>query len=77
MLIHMDVKRLGLIPDGGGHPIYGMQQGKRNRPGSGRGYEFIRSAVSHNVPATCRISLEWRVASTIVLAGWGSSTNGH
>jgi transposase InsO family protein len=30
-LLHVDVKKLGNIPDGGGHRYVGRQQGKRNR----------------------------------------------
>src|SRR5690606_25163707 len=44
-LIHMDVKKLGRIPDGGGWRVHGMQQGKKNRGGIGHGYEFIHSAI--------------------------------
>jgi transposase InsO family protein len=44
-LVHMDVKKLGRIPDGGGHRIHGMQKGKKNRAGIGHGYAFIHSAV--------------------------------
>lgn len=44
-LIHMDVKKLGRIPDGGGHRVRSRQQGKKNRAGIGHGYAFIHSAV--------------------------------
>ncbi|MDQ1122720.1 IS481 family transposase [Microbacterium trichothecenolyticum] len=44
-LVHMDVKKLGRIPDGGGHRIHGPAQGKRNRAGKGHGYAFIHSVV--------------------------------
>ncbi|MDQ1084706.1 transposase InsO family protein [Microbacterium sp. SORGH_AS 344] len=44
-LVHMDVKKLGRIPDGGGHRIHGPQAGKKNRRGIGHGYAFIHSAV--------------------------------
>jgi hypothetical protein len=30
-LVHVDVKKLGNIPDGGGHRIMTRAQGKRNR----------------------------------------------
>jgi hypothetical protein len=29
-LVHVDVKKLGNIPDGGGHRVHGRQAGKRN-----------------------------------------------
>ena len=44
-LVHMDVKKLGRIPDGGGHRIHGPQAGKKNRRGIGHGYAFIHSVV--------------------------------
>lgn len=48
-LIHVDIKKLGRIPDGGGWRTVGRAQGKRNN-GSSRGprragYGFIHSAV--------------------------------
>ena len=42
-LIHLDVKKLGRIPDGGGHRKLGRQAGRRNR--SGVGYAFLHHAV--------------------------------
>lgn len=44
-LVHMDVKKLGRIPDGGGHRIHGPRRGKKNRAGKGHGYAFIHSVV--------------------------------
>jgi transposase InsO family protein len=43
-LVHVDVKKLGRIPDGGGHRALGRQQGKRDRR-RGMGYWFIHNAV--------------------------------
>lgn len=43
-LLHVDVKKLGRIPPGGGHRMLGRAQGKRDRR-RGMGYEFIHSAV--------------------------------
>jgi transposase InsO family protein len=42
-LVHVDIKKLGNIPDGGGHKILGRQAGRRTR--SGAGYSFIHTAV--------------------------------
>jgi transposase InsO family protein len=42
-LIHVDVKKLGRIPDGGGHRIVGRLKGSR-RP-RGQGYWFMHNAV--------------------------------
>jgi transposase len=55
-LVHVDIKKLGRIPDGGGHRLVGRAQGIRNRartPGTSRGrhgdvnlgYGYIHSAV--------------------------------
>ena len=55
-LVHVDIKKLGRIPDGGGHRAVGRAQGLRNRartPDAGRGragdvnlgYGYIHSAV--------------------------------
>lgn len=42
-LVHVDVKKLGRIPDGGGWRTLGRQQGKKNR--SGVGYSYLHSAI--------------------------------
>src|SRR5215469_12741810 len=55
-LVHVDVKKLGNIPDGGGHRTAGRAQGKRNRaatPGAhrskyrnaGLGYSYLHTAL--------------------------------
>jgi len=50
-LIHVDVKKLGNIPDGGGHRAAGRAQGNRNRhrtsPGSApaEGYGYLHTAL--------------------------------
>lgn len=55
-LIHVDIKKLGNIPDGGGHRVHGRQIGGRNRqrtPASTRnayrnpllGYGFLHNAI--------------------------------
>lgn len=42
-LVHLDVKKLGRIPDGGGHRKLGRQAGRHNR--AGMGYAFLHHAV--------------------------------
>jgi transposase InsO family protein len=42
-MIHVDVKKLGRVPDGGGHQKLGRQAGRKNRTGAG--YAFIHNAV--------------------------------
>jgi transposase InsO family protein len=47
-LVHVDIKKLGRIPDGGGHRVVGRQRGKRHNDGhgrGGRGYAFLHHAV--------------------------------
>lgn len=44
-LVHVDIKKLGRIPDGGGHRIHGRQQGKKNRRSIKHGYWYIHNAV--------------------------------
>jgi transposase InsO family protein len=41
-LVHLDVKKLGRIPDGGGHRAHGRAAGARGR---GIGYDYLHSAV--------------------------------
>ncbi|MEU7046804.1 IS481 family transposase, partial [Streptomyces varsoviensis] len=42
-LVHVDVKKLGRIPDGGGHRVLGRQAGRKTR--SNMGFDYIHSAV--------------------------------
>jgi Integrase core domain. len=42
-LVHVDVKKLGRIPDGGGHRTLGRAKGVRNS--SGTGYAYLHSAI--------------------------------
>ncbi|MFD3941164.1 IS481 family transposase, partial [Streptomyces sp. NPDC058611] len=42
-LVHVDIKKLGNIPDGGGHKILGRQAGRKKRPRLG--YSHIHTAV--------------------------------
>jgi hypothetical protein len=46
-LVHVDIKKLGKIPDGGGWKVLGRQAGKKNNDGRGHrvGFGFIHSAV--------------------------------
>jgi transposase InsO family protein len=47
-LIHVDIKKLGRIPDGGGWKVLGRQAGKKHNDGRNPirvGYSFIHSAV--------------------------------
>nr|WTB32635.1 IS481 family transposase [Streptomyces sp. NBC_00830] len=42
-LVHVDIKKLGNIPDGGGHKVLGRQAGRKNR--SKAGMSFLHNAV--------------------------------
>ncbi|MBW8801636.1 MAG: IS481 family transposase [Streptomyces sp.] len=42
-LIHVDIKKLGNIPNGGGHQALGRAAGRKNR--SGAGYSYLHNAV--------------------------------
>jgi transposase InsO family protein len=42
-LIHVDVKKLGRIPPGGGHRVVGRLIGRRRQ--AGRGYDFLHVAI--------------------------------
>ncbi|WP_404868802.1 IS481 family transposase [Kitasatospora griseola] len=42
-LVHVDIKKLGNIPDGGGHRAIGREAGRRTR--SGAGYSYLHNAV--------------------------------
>ena len=44
-LVHVDIKKLGRIPEGGGWRIHGREQGKKNRKGVKHGYWYIHNAV--------------------------------
>lgn len=44
-LVHVDIKKLGRIPAGGGHKIHGRQRGKHNSGDTRPGYWYIHNAV--------------------------------
>ena len=44
-LVHVDIKKQGRIPDGGGHRMLGRTIGNRNNKKQGRGYAFMHHAV--------------------------------
>lgn len=44
-LVHVDIKKLGRIPDGGGWRKLGKTQGRKNSGKRGRGYAFLHHAV--------------------------------
>ncbi|MBT2384661.1 IS481 family transposase [Streptomyces sp. ISL-11] len=61
-LVHVDVKKLGRIPDGGGHKALGRQAGRTTR--SGMGFDYIHSAVDdHSRLAYSEIHPDEKVAT--------------
>ncbi|MFL1427196.1 MULTISPECIES: IS481 family transposase, partial [unclassified Nocardiopsis] len=53
-LVHVDIKKLGNIPDGGGHKMLGRARGRKNR--SRAGYAYLHNAVDdHSRLAYCEI----------------------
>jgi transposase InsO family protein len=44
-LVHVDIKKLGRIPDGGGHRIHGRAAGKKISASTRPGYAFLHNAV--------------------------------
>ena len=44
-LVHVDIKKLGRIPNGGGHRKLGRTVGNRNNKKQGRGYAYLHHAV--------------------------------
>ena len=44
-LVHIDVKRLARIPDGGGHRLLGRQAGRHNQRREGHHLDFLHAAV--------------------------------
>ncbi|MFC8789639.1 leucine zipper domain-containing protein [Streptomyces cinereoruber] len=60
-LVHVDVKKLGRIPDGGGHKALGRQAG---RPIRGMGFDYVHSAVDdHSRLAYSEIHPDEKVAT--------------
>ncbi|WP_425264653.1 IS481 family transposase [Streptomyces curacoi] len=55
-LVHIDVKKLGRIPDGGGHKTLGRAAGRKNRTGVGHAYlhtaldDHSRLAYTEDLP---------------------------
>ena len=44
-MIHVDIKKLGRIPDGGGHKKLGRTVGNRNNNTASRGYAYLHHAI--------------------------------
>ncbi|HET9654916.1 MAG TPA: IS481 family transposase [Kineosporiaceae bacterium] len=60
-LVHVDVKKLGRIPDGGGHRVHGRAKGNRLKKSAKPGTAFIHNAVDdHSRLAYCEILADER-----------------
>ena len=44
-LIHMDIKKLGRIPDGGGHRVHGLKRGWAHKKGARPGWAYLHHAM--------------------------------
>ena len=44
-LIHMDIKKLGRIPDGGGHRVHGVKKGWARKKGAKPGWAYLHHAM--------------------------------
>jgi transposase InsO family protein len=44
-LVHVDVKKLGRIPDGGGHKVHGRPAGRKIKGSATPGYAYLHHAV--------------------------------
>ncbi|MER5411259.1 IS481 family transposase, partial [Streptomyces sp. NPDC002769] len=61
-LVHVDVKKLGRIPDGGGHKALGRQAGRATR--ANMGFDYVHSAVDdHSRLAYSEIHPDEKVAT--------------
>jgi hypothetical protein len=65
-LVHVDIKKLGNIPDGGGHRVLGRQAGRKTR--TGVGYQYIHTAVDDHSRLAYSEILTARAANTSVSA---------
>ena len=60
-LVHVDVKKLGRIPDGGGHRVHGRAKGNRIKKSAKPGTAYIHNAVDdHSRLAYCEILADER-----------------
>jgi hypothetical protein len=50
-MVHIDVKKLGRIPDGGGHRTLGRAVGKRVKKTSRPRHAFLHSGLDYRTPA--------------------------
>jgi hypothetical protein len=82
LLGHIDVKKLGRIPDGGGWRTQGQSLGKHNKQrGSGMGYSFLHSTIDDNSRLVYSEILSnenqetaaaFGFAQTLITSRWGS-----
>jgi transposase InsO family protein len=60
-LVHVDVKKLGRIPDGGGHRVHGRAKGNRIKKSAKPGTAYIHNAVDdHSRLAYCEVLADER-----------------
>jgi hypothetical protein len=73
-LVHLDVKKLGRIPQGGGHRLCGRAAGTVNRHAdrSNGGYDYLHAAVDDPTPAW-PMSSSWATSGPRVALGSGAA----
>ncbi len=63
-LVHVDIKKLGNIPDGGGHKVLGRQAGRKTRGNAG--YSYLHTAVDdHSRLAYVEICADEKAATAV------------
>jgi transposase InsO family protein len=65
-LVHMDIKKLGRIPTGGGHRMLGRTTGNRHNKKSRPGYTFLHHVVDDHSRYTYSEILNDEKASTVI-----------
>ncbi|MFD5481760.1 IS481 family transposase [Streptomyces hawaiiensis] len=64
-LVHVDVKQLGRIPDGGGHKVLGRAAGRANQDRcNGTGYAYLHTALDDHSRLACSEDLPDEKAAT-------------
>jgi len=64
-LLHVDVKKLGRIPPGGGHRVLGLETARGSRRKRGLGYDYLHVAVDdHSRVAFVRVFSDERGETT-------------
>ncbi len=79
-LVHVDIKKLGRIPDGGGHKVLGRQAGRKNRAGILSVFDITQtdlidgeadhSTIAHRLTGTDDLGIIATMSDYLTAAGW-------